>query len=300
MNILVTGSSGFIGVNLVKHLKDHNIKEVSIRFNNKINIITDEIDIIIHLAGKAHDLKKTSKPNDYYEANFELTKFVYNDFINSKAKYFIFISSIKALTDKGSIELTEDMTATPKTHYGISKRLAEEYIISQNIPQNKKYFILRPCMIHGPHNKGNLNLLYNVITNRVPWPLGSFENRRSFCSIDNLLFIIKELIDNNDIASGIYNVSDDEPLSTNEVISIIAKSQSRTPIIWKLPQILIKLVAKVGDVINFPLDSERLNKLTESYVVNNNKIKNAIGKSLPISAKEGLLKTFQSFKSKIA
>jgi nucleoside-diphosphate-sugar epimerase len=155
-------------------------------------------------------------------------------------------------------------------------------------------------MIHGPHNKGNLNLLYNVITNRVPWPLGSFENRRSFCSIDNLLFIIKELIDNNDIASGIYNVSDDEPLSTNEVISIIAKSQSRTPIIWKLPQILIKLVAKVGDVINFPLDSERLNKLTESYVVNNNKIKNAIGKSLPISAKEGLLKTFQSFKSKIA
>jgi nucleoside-diphosphate-sugar epimerase len=302
-SILISGASGFVGKNLSEFLlKNNYILQALSR--SDLHFLRDDLlnssNALIHLAGKAHDLLNVNDFEDYYITNTQLTKNIFDAFLKSDIKIFIFLSSIKAVSDSSKFELYEDHIPLPKTNYGKSKLLAEQHILSKQIPPGKRVYILRPCMIHGPDNKGNLNLLYSVITNRVPWPLGSFENRRSFCSIDNLLFIIKELIDRDDIASGVYNVSDDEPISTNELISIIAKSQSRAPIIWKLPQILIKLVAKIGDVMNLPLDSERLVKLTESYVVNNNKIKMAIGKSLPISAKEGLFKTFQSFKSKIA
>jgi nucleoside-diphosphate-sugar epimerase len=150
-------------------------------------------------------------------------------------------------------------------------------------------------MIHGRGNKGNLNLLYKLAIKGIPWPLGTFDNKRSFCSIDNLMFIIKELIERDDIPSGVYNVADDEALSTNEVISILAESQKRKAKIWDVPKALIKSLAKLGDVFHLPLTTERLQKLTESYVVSNQKIKSAIGKPLPVSAKNGLLKTFNSF-----
>jgi nucleoside-diphosphate-sugar epimerase len=150
-------------------------------------------------------------------------------------------------------------------------------------------------MIHGPGNKGNLNLLYKLASKGIPSPLGAFENKRSFCSIDNLMFIVKELIERDDIPSGVYNLADDEALSTNDVISILAESQNKKPKIWNVPKDLIKSLAKLGDVFRLPLTTERLKKLTESYVVSNQKIKTVIGKPLPVSAKNGLLKTFNSF-----
>jgi nucleoside-diphosphate-sugar epimerase len=300
-SILLSGASGFVGKNLTYFLLKYNyvLHVLSRKDLDSINsIFFSSSDALIHLAGKAHDLLNLKGFEEYYLANTQLTKNLYDAFLKSDVKVFLFISSIKAVSDRSEHSLHEGHVPNPKTHYGKSKLLAEQYILSKPIPAGKRVYILRPCMIHGNGNKGNLNLLYKVIVSRIPWPLGSFENKRSFCSIDNLLFIIKELIEREDIASGVYNIADDDSLSTNEVISILAKSQNRTPIIWKLPKKVINLIAKVGDVLNLPLNSERLTKLTESYVVNNNKIKSAIGKPLPISAKDGLVKTFQSFKSK--
>ena len=191
--------------------------------------------------------------------------------------------------------MTEEHLPNPITHYGKSKLLAEQYILSKDIPHGKRVYILRPCMIHGPGNKGNLNLLYKIVSKGFPWPLGVFDNKRSFCSIDNLCFVINELIQNDQIPSGVYNIADDEALSTNEVISLLAVSQNRKRKIWFLPKGLIKAFAKLGDLLQLPLTTERLQKLTESYVVSNQKIKSAIGKNLQVSAKEGLLKTFNSF-----
>lgn len=153
-------------------------------------------------------------------------------------------------------------------------------------------------MIHGSGNKGNLNLLYKIVSKNIPWPLGAFENKRSFCSIDNLMFIFNELIVRENIPSGIYNVADDEPLSTNELISLIAMSQDRKPKVWKISQSLIEQIAGIGDVLHLPLNSERLQKLTSSYVVSNAKILAAIGKPLPMSSRDGLLNTFKTFNSK--
>jgi nucleoside-diphosphate-sugar epimerase len=295
MKILIIGATGFVGTNLKQYFSNSNfeIRTVSLRdFNFKIDI---QCDIVIQLAGVAHDLKKVNNSKIYYEINTTLANKLFDWFLNSEAKIYITLSSVKAVTDKPQEILVENITPCPQTHYGKSKLLAEQYIINTDMPLDKRFYILRPCMIHGPCNKGNLNLLYSIVNRGFPWPLGAYENLRSFCSIENLCFIIHEIIENVNIPSGVYNVADDKPLSTNEVISLIADSQNRKPKIWKVSKWFIQLLASLGDVLYLPLNTERLVKLTESYVVSNQKIKNAIGKPLPVSSKEGLVKTFKSF-----
>ncbi len=308
MNILITGIHGFVGSNLVNSLKgEHCIFGLDIISPDKDGVIKtfsykelDEnklpkVDAIIHLAGKAHDTKKQTQAQVYFDINTELTKKVYNYYLNSDISKFIFFSSVKAVADKviGDV-LTEDVCPVPVGPYGESKVAAENYILS-NMPSEKQVYILRPCMIHGPGNKGNLNLLYKFVEKGIPWPLGAYENLRSFISIDNVSFIIAELLKNN-INSGIYNIADDEPLSTNKLIEIICVSLGRRSHIWKLPVTLINYTAKIGGICKLPLNQERLDKLTENYVVSNIKLKKELGiETLPISSHTGILDTLKSF-----
>ncbi len=289
--IFLTGSSGFIGSAFLCYFGKKVIK-ISTK-SNESNF--EGAKIIVHLAGKAHDSKNCASPNEYYQVNTELTQTVFDAFLESDAKVFITLSSVKAVADEVLGDLSEDHEPNPITHYGKSKLLAEQYILSKEIPQGKRVYILRPCMIHGPGNKGNLNLLYSLVSKRIPWPLGAFENKRSYCSTDNLMFIFKELIEREDIPSGVYNVADDVPLSTNDLIGVLAETQHRKPLIWNIPKPIVQFVAKLGNTLKLPLNEERLQKLTGSYVVSNKKLMNAIGKPLPVSSKEGLIKTFQSF-----
>lgn len=293
--IFLTGSSGFVGTSFINYFGINNI--IQHRWENALKI--DSVKYFIHLVGKAHDLKNVSSPDEYYKVNTELTKEIYDAFLASNAKVFITLSSVKAVADNVNEVLLEDAIPNPITHYGKSKLLAEKYILSQPIPENKRVYILRPCMIHGPGNKGNLNLLYGLVSNGFPWPLGLFENSRSYLSIENLCFIVKELIEREDIPSGVYNVADDIPLSTNEVIKMIAESKQKKAKILNFNKNLIKALARIGDFLKLPLNSERLQKLTDSYVVSNAKLKEALGKPMPVSSKDGLSRTFQSFANNV-
>lgn len=295
-DILITGSTGFVGRNLQLYLnEEYDLNTISLRY-----VRDQKIDInscfVVHLAGKAHDLKKVSNPTDYYEGNFELTRQLFDSFLLSEATVFIFMSTVKAVADIVDGELTEDIVPNPQTHYGIAKQQAEQYIFSQELPKGKRVYILRPCMIHGPGNKGNLNLLFQLVSKGLPWPLGDFQNERSFLSIENLCFVIKQLLENPSIPSGVYQIADDVSLSTNELIHLLCISLHKKNRIINIPSSWVKSVARLGNHLHLPLNSERLQKLTENYVVSNKKIVKAIGKSLPIESKEGLLRTFQSFR----
>ena len=296
MKILITGVTGFVGQNLVRFLDNKfAIDGISVRYTADQDFEIDS-DVVIHLAGKAHDLKKTSAPKDYYDANFELTKSLYKSFLASKAKKFIYLSSVKAIADTVDEVLTEDAVANPQTHYGKSKWEAEKYITQQSLPGDKFYYILRPCMIHGAGNKGNLNLLYKFVQKGLPYPLAAFDNKRSFLSIDNLCFVIQQLIIRDNVPSGFYQVADDEALSTNEVISILNDSLNRKPRLWKIPVKLIRKIAAIGDKLSLPLNTERLNKLTDNYVVSNVKIRKELNIEFPLTARDGLRSTAESFK----
>ena len=309
MKILITGVHGFVGSNLVKALsKEHTIYGLDIispikegvrytfswDFLDKPDEIP-EVDAVIHLAGKAHDTKNQTVSDVYFKVNTGLTQKIYDYFLKSKAKKFIFFSTAKAAADKVDGVLTEDVVPSPVGPYGESKIAAEKYI-QEHLVADKQVYILRPCMIHGPGNKGNLNLLYGVVKKGIPWPLGAFENRRTFTSIENLNFVIEGLL-TKDVPTGIYNMSDDEALSTNELIEEICKSLGKKAHIWKLPKGLMTGIAKVGGALHLPLDSERLRKLTENYISSNAKIKKALGvDKMPVDARKGLQRTLESFK----
>jgi nucleoside-diphosphate-sugar epimerase len=294
--IYLTGSSGFVGTNLQSYLlHDFQIRN---HFRDEVPVVKE--DIVIHLAGMAHDTKNFASYKEYYQVNTEFTKDVFDAFLNSSARVFITLSSVKAAADEVKGVLTEDISPHPQTHYGKSKLLAEQYILSKKVPPGKRIYIMRPCMIHGPGNKGNLNLLYRVVSKNLPWPLAAFQNQRSFCSIQNLCFVINELITREDITSGVYNMADDEALSTNDLIRAMAESLSRRPCLLPLPVVVVRAIARLGDLLRLPLNTERLQKLTESYIVSNLKLTNALGKPLPVKAKEGLINTLPSFRNHLS
>lgn len=294
-SVIITGSSGFVGQNLSEYLSDcFVINAISLWNSNWKSNFKGET--IIHLAGKAHDTKNVSDSSEYFKVNTELTKELFNAFLESEIKNFIYFSSVKAVADEVSEVLFEQALGNPKTPYGQSKFKAEEYILSKEIPEGKRVFIIRPCMIHGPGNKGNLNLLYNVVKKRIPYPLAAFYNERSFLGIDNLNFLIKEILKNKEVPSGVYNFSDDEVLSTNQLVEIISSVTNKKNLSLAVPKSIINTMTKIGDLINFPLNSETVQKLTENYRVSNQKIKDAIGiEKLPFTAKQGLEKTIKSF-----
>lgn len=324
MKILITGVHGFVGSNLVKALsKEHEIYGLDIIAPKKEGVVKTyswedldagrvvDVDAIVHLAGKAHDTKNKSAAEVYFKVNTDLTKKIFDYFLSHDSiKKFVFFSTAKAAADRVDGVLTEDVVPAPVGPYGESKIAAERYILSKlpfispterkkraeiESSQEKKVYIFRPCMIHGPGNKGNLNLLYGVVKKGIPWPLGAFENRRTFTSIENICFAVNGVL-MKDVPSGIYNMGDDESLSTNELIEEICKSLGKKAHIWKLPKGLMNGVAKIGGVLHLPLDSERLRKLTENYISSNAKIKKALGvDKMPVDAREGLKVTLDSF-----
>ena len=333
MKILITGVHGFVGSNLVEYLKSENeIYGLDIVCPEKDGVVRtfswedmerffegahdDKIDFdaIIHLAGKAHDTKNKSAAEVYFKVNTGLTQKIFDYFLASETKKFVFFSTAKAAADRVEGVLTEDVVPAPVGPYGESKIKAEEYILSRftdkdssaslgmtekatpGMSEGKQVYIFRPCMIHGPGNKGNLNLLYNVVRKGIPWPLGVFENRRTFTSVENICFAVNGVL-TKDVPSGIYNMGDYEALSTNELIEEICKSLGKKAHIWRLPKGLMTGIAKIGGWLHMPLNPLRLQKLTENYVSSNEKIKKALGiEKMPVDARKGLQRTLESFR----
>lgn len=298
MKVLITGATGFVGQNILSYFSsDTNIEFicVNLRRSYELSGSFSGLHAYLHLAGKAHDLRKVAGPEVYFQVNTELTKQLFEVFLNSEAHTFIYVSSVKAIAD--SVEgdmLSESDTPKPLTPYGESKLAAEKYLLAQELPPTKNLYILRPCMIHGPGNKGNLNLLYKLVKKGIPWPLGAFENRRSFLSVDNFCFVVDEILAGR-LAPGVYNLADTDPISTNEVIRLVANGMNKKALIWFFPKPLIQVLAKVGDYLRLPLTTERLQKLTDDYVVSNQKLLNALGNPLPVEARQGMMKTIKSF-----
>lgn len=286
MKILISGAYGFVGTNLSRYLasKGHECIALDIAKGNVESYSDfhtwDELDkidwpsigAVVHLAGKAHDLKKVSDPQSYFDINVGLTERIFN-VCNGKVPRFIYFSSSKA--------------ADADTPYGKSKLAAEQFLDGRAI-------VLRPAMINGPGNKGNLNLLWGIARRGFPWPLAAFENRRSFTSIGNVCAAVEALCERG--GNGVYPIADDEMLSTNRLIELMAEVCGRKPRLWRMPKGLMRLVARMGDVFHLPLNTERLGKLTEDSFVDNAALKKLLGWSqMPIRAEDGMRETLKSF-----
>lgn len=295
MNIVIAGSTGYLGTKMKEFLeKENSVKILDLRNVDKINILN--ADVFINCVGKTPDNGKFSY-QEYYESNVETVKKLFEIFIDSKAKKLIHFSSISAVEELSSEEiLTEEDFPNPVSDYGKTKRLAEEFLLSQKTSENQEIIILRPTRIHGEKDKGTILQLYNFVK-KIPYPFGAYDNKRSFLYIENLLYLVKKIILSDEIKPGIYNINDDEAVSTIDIIKIIEKSEHSKLRILKISKKTLNLLAKIGDFIKFPFNTIVLKKITTTRVVSNEKLKKALGiENLPISAEEGLIKTIKSFR----
>lgn len=288
MKILITGAYGFVGTNLCRHLagvghecvaldlpvakRDGVPYQAFYSWNDLGQIGWSGIDAVVHLAGKAHDLKNVSDSQSYFDVNVGLTEKIF-DACNGSVPRFIYFSSSKA--------------ADADTPYGKSKLAAEKFL-------NGRAIVLRPAMIHGPGNKGNLNLLWSIAKRGMPWPLAAFENSRSFTSIGNVCAAVEALCERG--TNGVYPIADDEMLSTNRLIELMAETCGRNPRLWRMPKGLMRFAARAGDIFHLPLNTERLGKLTEDNFVDNAALKAHLGwRQMPVRAEDGMRETLKSF-----
>lgn len=312
-SVLITGITGFVGRSLVHYFMDNEqirllgysrdeAKAIQSFTGQHIRFIPtlsaeefdlNQVDTIIHLAGIAHDLSGKYSDQDYIDVNFHQTVKLYDEFSRSSTKRFVFVSSIKAVTDHSNNIIDENTSPNPTSPYGVSKRKAEQYL-SDHPVNAKEVLILRPCMIHGPGNKGNLNLLYKFISKGLPYPLGSFENRRSFLSIDNFNFVIGKIL-GEQLTPGEYLLADSETISTNDLIRLIGREIGKKVTILRLPAGMVRSIAHVGSMFHAKFNRQSLQKLTENMMVSNRKLLLNLKHELPVTAEEGLVKTIRSF-----
>ena len=311
MTILISGAYGFVGSNLSRFLVERGHRCFALdlasgeppqregprlsrpasgpyaafwTWDDLAQIPGNEVDAVVHLAGKAHDLKKVSDPESYFTVNVGLTEKLWAA-CGGKVGRFVYFSSIKAVDGD--------------TPYARSKAAAEAFL--EGVAGGRTEIrVLRPCMIHGPGNKGNLNLLVQVVRKRIPWPLAAWENRRSFTSVANACAVVEALCGVAATSAAlpyeVFALCDDEAVSTNRLIALIAEAMGRKARLWRLPKGLMRFVARVGDVLHLPLSTERLGKLVEDNVVDNAPLLRALGwESMPVRAEDGLRSTLKSF-----
>lgn len=284
MSIFISGSSGFVGKNIMKL----NPNSKFYCYNRK-NTIKINQDFVFHFAGLAHDISSKKKDDLYIKSNTELTIKIFDEFLKSSAKVFIFLSTIKVLGEYENTIL-ENSVPTKQSIYGLSKYNAEKYLMSKKISSEKKVFILRSSLIYGEKPKGNLKLLKKYVSLNLPWIFSSFDNKISLLDIRNLNFILNQICNNyKTIPSGIYNVSDNSAIKVKNLVKILASTCNKKIIFWKFNKSFLSFVFNVGSKLKLPIiNNITLHKLTKNTIVDNTKIKRALNLSLPYSTKNSI------------
>lgn len=322
MAVLVSGATGFVGTHLARRLAARGLEcwgldlagtpereGYSRRFAWEYldEIPWGGVDAVVHLAGMAHDLSQAPDEVAYRAVNLGLSRRLWDAAHlgwcatgGAEGKRFVYFSSVKVYGNApGAAIRTEATPPAPQTPYGRTKLEAEKYLrAAAKKDRGAGLYILRPALICGPKAKGNLALLSAFARWGLPWPFGAFENRRSFCGIGNICAVVEKIC-RGGVAPGTYQVADDETVSTVQLVKMLGAAAGRWVWVWRIPKKWIELLAMPGEVWpRWPLDRERLGKMTGSEVVSNAKIKAACGwKEMPFRLEEGVREAVAAGKS---
>ena len=296
--IVLTGTTGYIGQNLTKYFnsKSKKNKSISLRFQNWHKMMPLETETIIHLAAINLNPQDSAFDEEYFRVNTELTSKLFRYFLNSNAKTFIFLSTTE-LIEEQQIEITETAKVNPTNPFLQSKFDAEQFILKQDLPEGKRAIILRAAPVYGRETKSPLHDTF-IFCKKFPWFFGVFDTKQSFCYIDNLTEIIAQISERPNVASGIYNVADNEPIATLNLIHWIAAVFDKKAKIIKVPKGILNLFAKIGDLFKWEFNSKKLFEIAHSRIINGNKLKEALElNKMPFDTETAVLKTVEYYDS---
>ena len=319
--ILITGPTGFIASHLIPLLvQKHYEIRAALRNTSKslppkvTPILVGEIDgntdwrealegvdTVIHLAARAHIIQEKSlnPEGEFFKTNTQGTANLVQQSIGAGVKHFIFISSIGAMATLSNQPLTENSPCKPDTPYGSSKLQAEQTLIELAGPSEMTWTILRPTLVYGPGNPGNMERLIKLINRGLPIPFGSVKNRRSLIYVGNLIDIIATSLTHPNAKNQAFIVSDGQDLSTPELIQKIAKYLEKPCNLLPVPPSLLKLAGYLGNtgqhLLNrpLPLNSQTIDRLLGSLIVDTSHIQTSLNWQPPFTIDEGLKQTLQ-------
>ena len=231
IRVLITGNNGYLGKNFLNKYKNkYSFEKFSLLKQKLEDINFDNIDIVLHCAALVH--QKVEHPYEkYHEINVDYPVKLAKLAKQNGVKQFIFISTI-AVYGEEKEKLDENTICNPIKPYGKSKLEAEKELLKLS-DDSFIVSIIRPPMIYGKNAPGNIDSLVKLVKKLPIIPLGKIENKRSFISIQNLCFIINEIITQE--KSGIFLASDDEAISTSRLIELIAKNLDKNIYLIKIP-----------------------------------------------------------------
>jgi len=320
--VLITGASGFIGHHLSKYLISkgfyiigtYNRRKPKIIHNKFLPLyigdakskkswdpIVSSVDFIIHLIGKAHvfDKKNRAFLKEFREVNVEITRALATSCLKTKRlKKIIYVSSVSAIASSSTLPLKDDTVCRPDTEYGLTKYEAEK-VIEEVLGDSKAWCILRPPLIYGPGDPGNLSRLINLIKKSVPLPFKNVENKRSFLFVGNFNETMYRLLIREDVSFKQYLISDNEIISTPELIKLISKILNKRVYLFHFPESWLLRLGQIGDYLKFLLkidigfNSYAVERLIGSLVIDNSRIKKELNFDLPFSLYEGLKETLK-------
>lgn len=306
--VLLTGADGFIGQVLARELQALNIditllvrKPVFQSTSGQIVLdLTQEwainpcegIDTVFHLAGKAHALSEiAADDNQYYAVNTEGTRKLLAAAKQAGVRRFIFFSSVKAVADSSMMQ-DESNQGLPNTPYGLSKHAAEQLVLQGNYVPHP--VVIRPCMVYGNSQKGNLPRMIKAIERGFFPPLPEVYNRRSMVHVDDVVRAAILTVEQLQACGQIYIVGDGQNYSSRQLYEAICQATDKKIPHWTIPLSLLNRLAKIGDSIGrlnghrFLFDSQALDKLLGSACYSSAKIERDLGFKAQITLKQAL------------
>lgn len=322
MRVLVTGATGFVGRHLIPALEEagHSLT-LAVRSRGsecrlpgtegpsapRIVVVgeVDEqtdwrealegADAAVHLAARAHVLDDGADDEEaFMRVNARGTHRLAEQAVAARVKRFVLVSSIGAVTSSSETLVTAETPCAPDTAYGRSKLAAERALIGLARGTQTSWTILRPTLVYGPGNPGNMERLVNLVRRGVPLPLGNVQNRRSFTSVDNLAQLIVTALSHPDAVDALFLVADGEDLSTPELIRRIAALTGSGTTLLSVPMPLLRGLARAADVLTgatgrpLPLSTSTLERLETSLYVDTEPLRAKLGWTPSTGVDEGL------------
>ncbi len=280
--ILITGTSGFLGGNLLSVLsKEHHITSLNrnsgdfkINLKEEVPVFRQDFDLVIHSAGKAHQIANNKREaSDFFDVNVLGTSNLLNglDFIK-RPKQFVFISSVAVYGRVCGFDLNEDTPLAASDPYGLSKIKAEQVVKRWCETNSVKCTILRMPLIAGYMPPGNLREMINAIKSNYYFNISKGEAKKSIVLVDDVSNIILKAAE----VGGIYNLTDGYHPNFYELSLCIANQLGKKHV-PNMSIFFAKILAFFGDIIGSksPINSDKLIKITSTLTFDDSKARKA-------------------------